>query len=358
MTENGSRAALGRVVRRVGGGDVLEVLAGLPGSELTTLQLELMRRRAGALSPAAVLERYRRDRFTAPAAVPFEALRRVEDVLLDALAAQPSPVEVVTLAPLAPLGAHSVLATVDQNKVVSTVRGTDVAADPTNGLALEAAVRRQDLQRAAAGAAADRTTAGQASAGQATAGRPSGSAGVVRLAAVQRVVRAQLVDGPAMFAHFSLFAQVTAGRDLGGREFERAALAEQLAVITRALPLLGAEAVEVRLTVLDPRLEQVADATLGALGPDAAPSDAAAPDAGPGAGPGVVPVTGVLDPGRASGRGYYEGLCFKVLARLGGELVEVGDGGFAGWTRELLSNRKERLLISGLGIDRLVATRS
>ncbi|SDU76221.1 hypothetical protein [Jiangella alkaliphila] len=300
MTENGSRAALGRVVRRVGGEDVLDALVALPGSDLTTLQLDLMRRRAAALTPAAVLERYRRDRFTGPAPVSFRALRRVEDVLLDVLAGRPEPAEVVTLAPLAPLGTHSVLSTVDQNKVVTTVRGTDVAADPTNALALEAAVRR----------------------------RAAGPGEVVRLAAIQRVVRAQLVGGPAMFAHFSLFAQVTAGRDAGGRQFERTALAEQLAVLTSALPLLGAEEVQVRLTVLDPRLAPVADAVPGA----------------------------VLDPDRASGHGYYEGLCFKVLARLGGELVEVGDGGFTGWTRDLLSDRKEHLLISGLGIDRLAVS--
>lgn len=305
MTENGSRAALGRVVRRVGGEDVLDALVALPGSDLTTLQLDLMRRRAAALTPAAVLERYRRDRFTGPAPVSFRALRRVEDVLLDVLARRPEPAEVVTLAPLAPLGTHSVLSTVDQNKVVSTVRGTDVAADPTNALALEAAVRR----------------------------RAAGPGEVVRLAAIQRVVRAQLVGGPAMFAHFALFAQVMAGRDAGGRQFERIALAEQLAVVTSALPLLGAEEVQVRLTVLDPMLAPVADAATAAA--------AAAV---------------VLDPDRSSGRGYYEGLCFKVLARLGGELVEVGDGGFTGWTRDLLSDRKERLLISGLGIDRLAVS--
>ncbi len=137
---------------------------------------------------------------------------------------------------------------------------------------------------------------------------------VVRLAAIQRVVRAQLVGGPAMFAHFSLFAQVTAGRDAGGRQFERTSLAEQPAVMTSALPLLGAEEAQVRLTVLDPRLAPVAD-------DDAAAAAAAV----------------VLDPDRASGRGYYEGLCFKVLARLG--------------------DRKERLLISGLGIDRLAVSR-
>ncbi|SED75138.1 hypothetical protein [Jiangella alba] len=330
MTQTGSRAALDRVVRRAGGASVFEALVALPGSDLTTLQLELMRRRAAALSPATVLERYRRDRFTAPAPLPFAALRRVEDVLLDALAARPESVEVVTPAPLAPLGTHSVLATVDQNKVVSTVRGTDVAADPTNGLALEAAVRRQDLQRADV-----------AGAGSGPGGGPL--AGVVRLAAIQRVVRAQYVAGPAMFAHFSLFAQVTAGRDIGGLGFERAALAEQLAVVAGALPRLGAEEVEVRLTVLEPRFAPVADAIVAALG--GRPDGAAA----------GVPVRAALDPGRPSGRGYYEGLCFKVMARLDGEWAEVGDGGFTGWSRELLSNKKERLLISGLGIDRLAA---
>ncbi|MBB5789852.1 hypothetical protein [Jiangella mangrovi] len=305
MTQNGSRTALGRVLRRVendGGDGVLAALAGLPGADLTTLQLELARRRAAALSPADVLAQYRRDRFTAPSPVPFRALRRVEDALLDAVAAQPEPADVVTLAPLAPLGTHSVLATVDQNKVVTTARGTDVAADPTNALALEAAVRRR--------AAAPRD--------------------VVRLAAVQRVVRAQFVDAAGMFAHFSLFAQVTAGRDPGGRSFERAALAEQLSVVTRALDGLGADGVEVRLTVLDPAFRAVADGVAGAGAVD--------------------------DPDRATGRGYYEGLCFKVVARFGGgEPQEVGDGGFVGWARDLLSNGKERLLISGLGVDRLAS---
>jgi hypothetical protein len=35
-----------------------------------------------------------------------------------------------------------------------------------------------------------------------------------------------------------------------------------------------------------------------------------------------------------------------------GEL-EVGDGGFTDWTAQLVGSRKERLLASGLGIDRL-----
>jgi hypothetical protein len=37
-----------------------------------------------------------------------------------------------------------------------------------------------------------------------------------------------------------------------------------------------------------------------------------------------------------------------------GDHGEVGDGGFTDWTARLLGNGKERLLISGYGVDRLV----
>jgi hypothetical protein len=60
-----------------------------------------------------------------------------------------------------------------------------------------------------------------------------------------------------------------------------------------------------------------------------------------------------LAPDRPSGRGYYTGLCFKVFAVFGETELEVADGGFVDWTQRLLGNRKERLLISGYGIDRI-----
>jgi hypothetical protein len=36
----------------------------------------------------------------------------------------------------------------------------------------------------------------------------------------------------------------------------------------------------------------------------------------------------------------------------------AGDGGFTGWAAKLLATRKERLLISGYGLDRLAALAS
>ncbi|MFS8098427.1 hypothetical protein LFM09_14950 [Lentzea alba] len=264
-----------RVLRTLGE-DALDRLDGLSGSDLTTLLLALMRRRAGALSGPDVLRRYRSDRFVAPSSVPFGVLRATEDRLLGAL---PSSFDVVGLAPVVPLGTCSAVAEMDQNNVLSTIRGTEVAADVTNALALEAAVRRTGSD--------------------------------VRLAAVQRVVRAQRFDGAGQFAHFTLFGAVSAGRDRGSLAFEREHFAEHLSFLREACG-----DVEVRVTVLDPRFEVLR---------------------------GDLPA----NPSRQTG--YYQGLCFKVLR----DGVEIGDGGFVDWTQRLLGNRKERLLICGVGVDRL-----
>lgn len=124
--------ALARLLPTIGGGAVVDRLAGLSGSDFTSVMLEVMRRRAARETPASVLRRYRRDRFVRPGSMPWRALRRAEDVLAGAL---PPEFELMTLAPLVPLGTHSALATVSQDKIVTAVRACEVAADCTNALA-------------------------------------------------------------------------------------------------------------------------------------------------------------------------------------------------------------------------------
>jgi len=308
VPEGAVHPALRRVLNEAGDPALVDKLTALAGADLTTVLLEVQRRRAGRITPAEVMRNYGRDRFVGPASVGFGAQRRAEDAMLAAL---PGGFEVLTLAPVLPLGAHSAVATVDPRNVIATVRGSEVAADPTNGLALEAAARRR--RALAAGP------------------RP---AGLVRLAATQRVARAQQVSGPVSFAHFQLLGVVTAGPDTGGRAFERNSVTEHLGFAAAGLRRLGASRVRLELTCLDPALSGitawVAD-TLARMG-------------------GVQ----VADaPQRQSGRGYYTGLCFKVQAAFGGPELEVGDGGFTDWTARLLGSRKERLLISGYGIDRI-----
>ena len=270
MSSGGADGAVDRVAREIGGMELVDRLAALSGSDFTTVMLEVVRRRAARETPASVLRRYRHDRFVRPGGAPWGPVRRAEDALLGRL---PAGTEVVPLAPLVPLGTHSALATVSQHKVVTAVRACEVAADPTNALALEAAVRR--------------------------AGRiPSGTAReTVRLAAVQRVVRAQrFPDGWA--AHFGLVATVTAGRDQGSARFEQAALAEQLRFAVGALRAAGVARVEVALTPLSEAGERILAATAAALAAE--------------------PAEVITDNDRAGGRGYYRHLCFKVNARTDG----------------------------------------
>jgi hypothetical protein len=295
---NGAVDAVGRVAREVGGMDVVDRLAALSGSDFTTVMLEVARRRAAKETPASVLRRYQRDRFVRPGVTPWRSFRRAEDTLLGCV---PPDTEMVPLAPLVPLGTHSALATVSQHKVVTTIRACEVAADPANALALEAAARR-------------------------TGGRPD----VVRLGAVQRVVRAQRFPA-GWAAHFGLFVTVTAGRDGGDLRFERSALGEQLEFAAAALGAAGVRRVQVALTPLSAAGERIA-----AL----ACADTAAI---------------VVDRERAGGRGYYRDLCFKVNALVDGAVEEIGDGGFTDWTARLLSNDKERLLIAGYGTERLAS---
>lgn len=301
--------ALRRVLARADEPELLELLAdGMSGADLTTLLLEVFRRRAERLSPAEVMRRYRSDRFVAPAPVEFAALRRAEDVLLSAL---PEDFEVLVLAPVVPLAAHSAVATVDPRKVIATVRGSEVAADPTNALALEAAHRRS----------------------LALAADPRSDA-TVRLAAGQRVTRAQNFNGPRNLAHFQLFGLVTAGRDTGNQLFERRHLAEHLRFAARAMAGIGAQDTQVGLTFLEDATGPAAERMRHDLA-------------------GLPGVQVCEDPDRTTGRGYYTGVCFKIYTSIGGHRLEVGDGGFVEWSQLLTGNRKERLLISGFGVDRL-----
>lgn len=300
--------ALRRVLNRAGGPETLDLLAdGLSGADLTTLLLEVFRRRAERLTPADVMRRYRGDRFVAPAPISLAALRRAEDALLSAL---PDGFEALVLAPVMPLAAHTSVATVDPRKVIATVRGSEVTADPTNALALEAAVRRS------AALAADPR-----------------SRELVRLAASHRVVRAQHFDGPGMLAHFQLFGLVTAGRDTGDRAFEHEQLPEHLRFAARALTAAGVQRVQIRLTRLEKSVGPIVDRVHRELG-------------------GLPGVEVLEDSDRTTGRGYYTGLCFRVHADVAGRQIGIGDGGFVDWTRRLTGNQKERLLISGFGVER------
>jgi hypothetical protein len=237
--------------------------------------------------------------------VPFEHLREVEDLFIGAV---PGGWEWVVPSPLVPFGTHAVLGDISQDWVVTATRANEVAADPTVALALEAAVARMD-------SSTRRTMPPQ------------------RLATMHRIVRAQLYASPRAFAHLSIFALATAGRGLPGERFEHEALAEHLAIYVAALSHVS-EAVELVLSTSDDQSNRkLLESTRDRWQADPR-------------------VRVGEDPRRLPGQRYYRKACFKVHATIGGEKFEIADGGFTDWMGRLLDDRRERLLISGAGLDR------
>jgi hypothetical protein len=61
-----------------------------------------------------------------------------------------------------------------------------------------------------------------------------------------------------------------------------------------------------------------------------------------------------LEKAQTRGTEYYREFRFKVYAsQARGREIELVDGGGTDWTQKLLNNAKERLIISGIGSERL-----
>ena len=194
------------IVERVGAPVFEQLAAGLAGSELHSVLLEVMRRRAASRSPADVLAQYAGDPFCAPAAVDLRTSLAVDGHLLAAAA----EFDALELSPVAPLGVTSTMAETSQNRVLSALRGTEVVSDPTNVLALECACRLR-----------------------------VNPVTPVHLATSQRVIRAQPVPKlPGHSQHFRIFVLASGGRETRDHSFTVNAVSEHIRTMLRALDRL------------------------------------------------------------------------------------------------------------------------
>ncbi len=290
------------------GEEVFDQLAeGMAGSELQSMLLEVMRRRAQARTPAEVLAQYRRDPFTAPSEVDQRVALAIDGHLLAAAAG----FDALELSPVAPLGVCSTMAPTDQNRVLSALRGTEVVSDPTNVLALECARR----MRAA-------------------------PATPIHLATSQRVVRAQPVSNvPGFTQHFRLFVLASGGIEAVDHGFTVDTLVRHVLTSSAAFDRLEQHGFGFGAR----RVEVLATRERAALGDRIAAALAAA---------------GIAATRRLLAHAYYSGglrTMFWVTAPDGAE-VPLADAGSFDWLARLLSNRRAVYVASGLG-SQLVATR-
>jgi hypothetical protein len=282
----------------------LEALEAVPGSELSSFFLELAGRRARARTPAEVLRQWVQDTFTSLSMVDLRQVLRVELRLLDAAAA----FEAVELSPLAPLATCASVGLTSQNKIVSTMRGTEVVSDSTNVMALECARRLRRSPEVP-----------------------------VRLATCQRVVRAQAIPKKPGYAHhFKLFAMATAGLETKDHGFLVDALLEHIRALLAGLDALKQDGYsflhrKVRL-LATPVRASLADRMALTLKEE------------------VEVVREPLE------HPYYNGgLRFMLdVTTSEGNTFNLADGGAFDWVGKLTSNRRHSFVASGLGTQLLV----
>ena len=361
-TERDRTAELAARIARDAGAPLDRLLAEeLGGNELTTLLLHALRTRARARDHRAVLEHARRAAMTHASGADPRRLHAFDGALFGAA----RDFEAVELGPVVPLGATA-LAGVDPNNVLGAVRHVEVASDPATGLALHAARLRKD-----------------------------GRVDVLRLAASQRVLRLQPFDVPGFSPHFRLAALATASRAPRPHE----ALVEQLvawADVVAALRASGFRTERLRVVLADTRVVRAVLEARGAdpdalarraqahrpgsteealaaagLAPPRAIDDPVPALEALGVPPAIVAIAAELrdvvgnplararpevpvayDLGRLQGLLYYDGPFVQLhVRRDDGVELGLGDGGALPWLGALLDDRKERLVVTGVGAE-------
>jgi hypothetical protein len=309
---------IARILREARHPDLLEKLTTrLDPTDLQSLLLEVYRQRAQKLTPRDVVKQYEQNRFVQPAAADPHKQLEFDRLAYSLL---PPDVEVMELSPVAPLGSNAAVAAIDQNNAVTTIRNTEVCSDCTNVMALECTIRRRDMVKHNP-QAKDR----------------------IKLCTSQRLVRAQTFSGAATFAHFRILALCTAGQDEGGRKFETDTLVEHIDFYIRLAQTCQTAGytvgrIMVNLTAFDERWQALLNTNVLEKLSARYPA-----------------VDFAFDQTRETGRGYYYGAGFQVnMTDPSGEVYFIADGGFTDWTQQYLSNRKERLLISGFGSERFI----
>ena len=273
---------------------------GLSPTDLQTLLLDLVRTRSARIDPPRLRRRWAEDRFVRPAEVDP---RWLAGLVARAWTLLPAEFAAVELSPVAPFGTSSAVGPVDQNRVVSTVRSSEVVSDPTNVLALEADRRRRSTRDD------------------------------VHLAAHSRVLRAQHFP-TGYSAHFAMLALVSSGRDRGSAGTELDFLRRHLTAWRTLLDdTLGWGRCWIDYSTFGDRVlsGRISDHLVADF-PDLRP----APEPMPGS-------------------GYYAGLRFRIMARTAEGQLEIGDGGLTDWTALLAGDAKERCLTSCVSTERWLA---
>ncbi|MGC1391661.1 MAG: hypothetical protein WA816_11540 [Bacteroidales bacterium] len=306
------------ILKKAGHPDLIELMVQrLSFSELQSLLLKIFELKVSTKSSVDILKDYQSNRFVQPSDIDPNLRRRLDLLIFSLL---PLGFELIDLSPLTPLGTSGVLTPVHQNNVVSTIRNMEVAADTTNVLALECALRRKEICK-----------------------KEMKSRERVKLCSSQRVTRGQPFEGKNFSAHFCVIALCSAGKDEGNDKFEAECLTEHVNFYIKIIDQL----------ILKKEIRNIVIKFFEYEGFDncyiikTIKSQVAS----------RKDVHIKTEKNSEFGKGYYSRLRFAIsVINQNQEEFDYIDGGFTDWTSKLLNNKKERLLTSGIGTDYLLRT--
>ena len=303
-------AIIDRILAQLGDAQLLDKLLALPKSDLNSLLLELFQAQASATAPAEVLKAHEKNRFSAPSELDPVAYHALEAEFL--AAAQKAGITPVLLSPSAPFASCSAFGCVHQNNVVSAVRGTETLSDPTNMLAiiLAARLKRKEIDNQSP----------------------------LHCCTTARIVRAQVFPNTKRhFAHFGIFGIVSSGKDGGSYLCEKSLLSKHLMYFKELLD----NKFDAQLSIVLRKRSGYPDGD-GFFDHMKQLVKQEFPD---------VPLSIDLESEENS---YYKGVNFNLCMEKEDEKIIIGDGGFVDWMQQMTGNKKERCLISGIGLDRLL----
>lgn len=286
--------------------DIVKVLSDeLSGSELNTILLDVFNRRIGQETPSSLLNKYEGNKLVKPARIDFLRYKEKELDCYKALAGK--GFEPIELSPVAQFGTSSVVATVDQKKVLTALRNTEVQADPTNAIALHYASLKKK------GELDNRT---------------------YNYSNISRVIRTQVFDNPNFTPHFSVLCLISCGRDTGSFNFEKEELLKHLTTSYEICKSYGVEQIWYEII---PCKEYESQSPLIAESVSYVRKKNS-----------DLKIS-VVEPQHDNN--YYYGFRIKQKIEVGGNTIEIGDGGLLDWTQQLLTNKKERMMTMGLGFQ-------
>ncbi len=287
--------------------DIVNVLSDeVSGSELNTVLLDVFNKRVGQETPSSLLSKYEGNKLVKPALLEDVLDYKENEIRCYKLIAGRG-FEPIELSPVAQLGTSSVVATVDQKKVLTALRNTEVQADPTNAIALHYASLKKKGEL-------DNKTYNYSN--------------------ISRVIRTQVFDNPNLTPHFSLLALISCGRDTGSFNFEKEELLKHLTTSYEICKSYGVEKIYYEIIPCkgyDSQSPLITE-TVSYIREKNSNLE-------------VLVIAPEHD------NNYYQGFRIKQQIVIGGNTIEIADGGLLDWTQQLLTNKKERMMTFGLGIQ-------